>query len=176
LPKAEPTEISPTVAKVSPPKVSIPKESGKPKATLNLGNILKPPVKEQSEEKPKTQLPDRAFTPEELAATWQQFSETKKNQVAEYHLLSRGYELNGSTLHVTLANPVEEPLLLGLKTELVGFLRERLGNNTIQVSSHIKQVESQKFAYTNKEKFDAMAQQNPMLLRLKDRFGLDPDF
>jgi hypothetical protein len=31
-------------------------------------------------------------------------------------------------------------------------------------------------AYTNKEKFEAMAEKNPVLLQLKEKFGLDPDF
>jgi DNA polymerase III subunit gamma/tau len=107
---------------------------------------------------------------------WHQFAETRKNQVAEYHLLSRGYELKQSKLIIELANPVEEPLLAGFKTDLTSFLREAVGNNTIHVVGHHKEITTQKMAYTNKEKFEAMAEKNPVLLQLREKFGLDPDF
>ena len=29
---------------------------------------------------------------------------------------------------------------------------------------------------TNKEKFDALAEKNPLLKKLQEKFGLDPDF
>lgn len=158
------------------PKATKQKEVGKPKTTLNLGNILKPTVAAPTVEKAKEEIANRAFTNEELQTAWQQFAETRKNQVAEYHLLSRGFERDGNTLVIHLANPVEEPLMLGLKTDLTAFIREKVGNSTLQITSRLQEILTQKVAYTNKEKFEAMAQQNPMLLQLKDKFGLDADF
>lgn len=96
--------------------------------------------------------------------------------MAEYHLLNRGYEKNGNTLVIHLANPIEEPLMLGFKTDLTVFLREKLSNSSLQVVARLQETTTQKIAYTNKEKFDAMVHQNPLLLQLKDRFGLDTDF
>jgi DNA polymerase-3 subunit gamma/tau len=96
--------------------------------------------------------------------------------VAEFHLLSREVDLNGSIVTVALANTVEEPLLQSMMTDLVTYLRNRLSNPTIKVESVMKEVDVKKLAYTNKEKFDLLAEKNPMLKELKDRFGLDPDF
>jgi len=38
------------------------------------------------------------------------------------------------------------------------------------------EMAANKMIYTNKEKFEAMTQKNPLLLELRDKFGLDPDF
>jgi DNA polymerase-3 subunit gamma/tau len=154
-----------------------PKENSKTKTTLNLGNIFKTnPIKETSEEKPKETALNRSFTNDELLEAWRLFTETRKNQVAEFHLLSRGYELKQNKLIIELANPVEEPLLAGFRTDLTTFLREKVGNNTITVVGQLREIIIQKMAYTNKEKFEAMAEKNPVLLQLKEKFGLDPDF
>jgi DNA polymerase-3 subunit gamma/tau len=96
--------------------------------------------------------------------------------VAEYHLLNRDFEFNGNQITIHLTNPIEEPLLLSIKTALVEFLRSKLNNNSIQVTSVLQEFQSNKIAYTNKDKFDYLAEKNPILLQLKERFGLDPDF
>lgn len=63
-----------------------------------------------------------------------------------------------------------------IRTPLTEFLRLRLGNDSINVISQVKEVQSKKIAYTNKEKFDHLAEKNPILLELKERLGLDPDY
>jgi len=84
--------------------------------------------------------------------------------------------LNGSIVTVALANTVEEPLLQSMMTDLVTYLRNRLSNPTIKVESVMKEMDVKKMAYTNKEKFDLLAEKNPMLKELRERLGLDPDF
>jgi DNA polymerase-3 subunit gamma/tau len=96
--------------------------------------------------------------------------------VAEFHLLSREIDLNGSIVTVALANTVEEPLLQSMMADLVTYLRNRLSNPTIKIESVMKESDKKKIAYTNKEKFDLLAEKNPLLKELKERLGLDPDF
>jgi len=150
----------------------------KPKTTLNLGNIFK----SVAEKEPKTDDKPRGLTNNDpiedapLREFWQRFADSKKNQVAEYHLLNRGFVRDGNTLIIHLNNAIEEPLLQSIKVELVSYLREKLKSNNLQLTSHLKEVTSARVAYTNKEKFEAMAEKNPMLIQLKDKFGLDPDF
>ena len=40
----------------------------------------------------------------------------------------------------------------------------------------MEERQSKKVAYTNKEKFDHLAEKNPVLNQLKEKFGLDADF
>lgn len=44
------------------------------------------------------------------------------------------------------------------------------------MTSQIREIQAQKIAYTNKEKFDKLAEQNPLLKELKQRLDLDTDF
>jgi DNA polymerase-3 subunit gamma/tau len=78
------------------------------------------------------------------------------------------------TIH--LNNAIEEPLLQSIKIDLITYLRERLKNNNLQLTAQLKEVTSTRMAYTNKEKFEAMMEKNPLLAQLKEKFGLDPDF
>lgn len=130
--------------------------------------------KTEPQKEPTTE--NRDFTPEQLKAVWQQFAETKKAYVAEYHLLSQPYELNGTTITLFLHNPVEETLLQNLRSDLVAFLRTQLGNQAIQVMGEMRTIEETGILYTNREKFEHLAKKNPLLKELKDRLGLETDF
>jgi DNA polymerase-3 subunit gamma/tau len=75
-----------------------------------------------------------------------------------------------------LANLVEEPLLQGIRTQLTAYLRDKLNNSNINVIGVMQAFETKRVAYTNKEKFDFLAEKNPILLELKERLGLDTDY
>ncbi len=155
-------------------------ENGRPKTTLNLGNILKPNQKKEeakTEEKINAVVSqDQPVNEQQLKAAWAEYAEERKSQVAEYHLLNRNFDFNNNQITIHLTNPIEEPLLLSVKANLVEFLRKRLNNQSIQVNGLMEIRESKKVAYTNKEKFDHLAEKNPILNQLKERFGLDADF
>jgi DNA polymerase-3 subunit gamma/tau len=91
-------------------------------------------------------------------------------------LLNREFKFHNNQITIHLTNPIEEPLLSSIKTNLVEFLRHKLNNNSIQVIGVLQEVQSKKVAYTNKDKFEHLAEKNPLLNELQDRFGLDPDF
>lgn len=113
---------------------------------------------------------------EQVKKVWKDFAELRKNQIAEYNLLARDFELQGSQVILPLNNPVEEPLLQGVRTSLITYLRDKLSNSSVTVTGVLKEVESKKMIYTNKDKFEHMVQKNPALKELKERFGLDPEF
>ena len=155
-------------------------ENGRPKTTLNLGNILKPNQKKEeakTEEKINAVVSqDQPVNEQQLKAVWAEYAEERKSQVAEYHLLNRNFDFNNNQITIHLTNPIEEPLLLSVKANLVEFLRKRLNNQSIQVNGLMEIRESKKVAYTNKEKWEYLAEKNPLLNDLKNKFGLDPDF
>lgn len=119
---------------------------------------------------------DKQVSIDELKMAWDEFTEQRKSQVGEYHLLKQDFDFQNNMVTIHLSNPVEEPLLQVIRTPLIEFLRERLGNNRINVTSQIREVQIQKIAYTNKEKFDKLAENNPILNELKKRLDLDTDF
>lgn len=91
-------------------------------------------------------------------------------------MLSQPYQLRDNTIIVDLLSPVHETMLNGIKGEIAAFLREKLRNNTIQITGQLYTGEEKKIIYTNREKFDYLVEKNPMLKELKDRLGLDTDF
>ncbi len=150
------------------------------KTTISLSGILKPsaPVETVVTEskEPSSTENDRPVSLIELQKAWKDYSDTRKEQVAEYHLLQQPFDLKENQIVIQLTNPVEEPLLQAMKSSLVEHLRDVLKNKSIQVSGVMKEFDVKRLAYTNKEKFDQMVAKNPTLAELKTRFGLDPDF
>jgi hypothetical protein len=118
----------------------------------------------------------KPLTEEQLREAWTDYAALRRGQVAEFHLLSRQVDVTGSVVTVALANTVEEPLLQSMMTDLVSYLRNKLGDPSIKVESVMKESDLKKIAYTNKEKFDLLAEKNPLLKDLKERLGLDTDF
>jgi len=111
-----------------------------------------------------------------LRSVWNEFTEQRKNQLGEYHLLKQDYAFQNNVISLYITNPVEEPILLSIKSELLSYLREKLSNGLLQVEGIMQTHQTKKIAYTNKEKFDHLAEKNPVLLELKEKMGLDPDF
>lgn len=147
---------------------------------MNLGSILKGQPKEETkkEEKngthPKTDAP---VNENQLRQIWSAYAELKKDQMAEYHLLNQPFVLKENIITLTLTNPIEEPILNSVKQDLLSYLRDKLGNNSLQVEGHMQeQQQGKRIAYTNKEKFEHLVEKNPLLKELKEKLGLDPDF
>lgn len=148
----------------------------KAKINIKIGNLLKVEKKDTTADTQVKAEVDQPFTPEQLKAVWDQFAESRKKFQAEYHLLSQGYQLNGTQITLHLHNAVQELMLNNMRMELSALLREKLKNNSITLVGTIVEQEERKVIYTAREKFDYLVQRNPMLKELKDRLGLDTDF
>ncbi|MBX2946293.1 MAG: hypothetical protein KF725_10710 [Cyclobacteriaceae bacterium] len=130
----------------------------------------------QEETKAATPLAHDDYNEAQLRNTWHAYAESRKMYKAEYQLLTQEIEIRESTVVLHLHNPVQETLLNDIKSDLMQFVRERLNNFTIQITGELKSSDSKKVIYTNREKFEHLAEKNPNLILLRDRLGLDPDF
>lgn len=91
-------------------------------------------------------------------------------------MLSQTFELREKEIIITLLSPVHETMLNNIKVELTTYLREQLKNSAIQVTGQLTSSDDKKVIYTNRDKFEYLADKNPILKELKDRLGLDTDF
>jgi hypothetical protein len=159
-----------------PPKVPPPQE-GRQKATLNLSNIGK--VAKTAEEVPavKTEqrAPDKPIDTIVLRNAWEEFMVLRRGQQAELEVLKREYVLTGTVITVSFISDVEEMLVKNMKTSLITFLRDRTGNSSLMVEGKIAEIKSEKKIHGAKDSFNHLAEKNPVLKELKDRFGLDLD-
>jgi hypothetical protein len=146
--------------------------------TVNVSNLLKPD--QRTEEKQASAIAAKIlsepFTEQQLREVWNEFADQRKKLQAEYQMLSQPYSRVDNQIIVTLLSPVHETMLNNIKSELTAFLREKLKNHLIQVSGDFTAADDKKMMYTNREKFDYLADKNPALKELKDRLGLDTDF
>lgn len=173
--KAQPVNI-PEVKHQAPTPVAEPRVKTASK-TLNINNLLK--TEQRTEEKPTSsaeKVLTETFSTEQLQAAWNEFALQRKKFQAEYQMLSQPFLVRDKLVVVNLLSPVHETMLNSMKSELTAFLREKLKNTSIQVTGELTSTDDKKVIYTNREKFDYLADKNPILKELKDRLGLDTDF
>jgi DNA polymerase-3 subunit gamma/tau len=173
--------VEETPPSLPPPAVAPPQTPARPSKTLKL-----PKLNTLLEHETKTQVTETAvlpsaepaqdFTSDMLRQAWLDFAGSRKKYVAEFQLLNQEVSLRGHEVVLHLHNSFQETLLNTLKLDLGSFLRERLNNSRIVVTGELQFTEEKKIIYTNREKFEHLAQKNPALKELKDRLGLDTDF
>jgi DNA polymerase-3 subunit gamma/tau len=161
------------------PTVKIPPaQEGRQRATFNLANIGK--VQKTAEEtpvsKPQERAPDKPIDEDILKRAWNDFIELKRPTNPDLAMMmNRTYSIEGNFIRLSL-NSVEEMMFQPVKTPLITFLRDRTGNSSLLIEVVVEEqaVETVKL-HNAKDKFNYMAEKNPVLKELKDRFGLDPD-
>ncbi len=142
--------------------------------------VAKPlPGPEQSEENQALYETAAPFSTDDLILCWDEFAETLKAD--SHHLYStlkssRPVLKAGWTIEFTLSNKVLEEELNLKKTEMMEFLRSRLNNYKIQVQTRITENMVNTKPYTDKEKFELMAEKNPELRYLKDELDLEIEY
>lgn len=131
-------------------------------------------VQKQEDHQPSTeQFGDGSFTKEEASNALRAFAD-QRDSTTEKMIFQSDFELRDHfTIHFKLLNKLKEDVLNELKQEMLDFVRKRLQNSSIQVSSEVTAEETKAKPRTEQEKFEAMAKKNPALKDLKERLGLD---
>lgn len=90
--------------------------------------------------------------------------------------MGQDYELRDKTVVIKITNDVLRNVFNELKAELLIHIRRSLENNEIKIELEAIENDDSKMIYTNKEKFNYLAEKHPDLLYMKDKLGLDTDF
>lgn len=72
-----------------------------------------------------------------------------------------------------LPNKLMEDQFGVIRSKLLNYLREKLNNYGISVTTEVLHEEVKKYVYTPQEKFQKLVESNPDVLLLKNKFGLD---
>lgn len=117
------------------------------------------------------------FTLEELIAAWEKYSIlVKDNQPRMFNTLSTQMPVlkENFQIELLLNNQLQEEEVNRIKPSLLDFLHNELKNKKIVIITRLAQPdELNKKYYTNKEKFDHLAQKNPGLISFKQQLGLE---
>ena len=122
-----------------------------------------------------------AFTFEELHFVWTQIAQGFKqgNFINKYVMMNREISLIDTIIHIKVEGEVQiQQFNDSLKLELLTTLREKLKNDSIDISLDLiaGEVSDKKMIYTQSDKYDFLSQKHPILVEMKQRMGLDHEF
>jgi DNA polymerase-3 subunit gamma/tau len=171
----------------STPAITPPPISSKLRSTKTIGSVVTTPstavqpqkvtLKEEGNEILPTQVEQLSF--ETLTIAWNEFAAKRQELYdisAEAVVLSRDFELVGTTIRIAVDNDMLEETLTAMKGELVRFLRARFNEPNLSIESRVAPAEVKRQPYTAQEKFNFLAEKNPILVELQQALGLDTDF
>jgi DNA polymerase III subunit gamma/tau len=146
----------------------------------HLANINKPANEAKVEQTPETSGQENSFSYDEFTKAWNAYAEKVKGD-GKFNLYttlsSRKPELKpGYEIVLAIDNDIQKEELRIEQTDLLYFLKNKLQNNKLTFKAEMIEVEKERKLYTSQDKFRRMAEINPQILNLKNKFGLDLEF
>lgn len=122
-----------------------------------------------------------AFTIEQVQLAWTQIAQGYKESqfINKFVMMDRKISLIDSVIHIKVEGEVQiQQFNDSLKLELITQLREKLKNESIDVSLDLLagEVSDKKLLYTQSDKYEFLSQKHPILVEMKQRMGLDYEF
>jgi len=151
-------------------------------SSLSISELTKAGEKseEELEKEAYTSAAREKFSQEEFMACWERLAEKVKASEVEgssmvFAAMSTRAPLlkEDYSVHLKVDNKSQLEEVSAKRTDLHEFLRKELSNGAIEIHLSIQKDKRQKKAYTDEEKFQKMAEENPHLLTMKKELGLD---
>lgn len=145
--------------------------------TFNLKKALEQVEEEIEVTEDLSKKPKDDFDFEKLQHHWTEFLSLlqSENKIPAFNALQSGkLELKSNfkiRLDFSSASLVNEFDLQ--KERLMGFLREKLNNYSLEFETNIIHNHTENYIKSKAELFQEMAEENPLLLKMKEEFGLD---
>ncbi len=140
---------------------------------------------QQKEKKPEQETnkdkPHESFSLDQLKMTWRKFAFKMRDEGQDtlFTALTGRDPILGEDNLVThyVDNDVQLRFLQTNETKLMGYLRKELKNWSISLKIEEGSADNgEKKLYSGKDKFEDMADRNPHLKTLRQKFKLDIDF
>ena len=165
----QPQPVQPQPVQPQPQPVQRIKRGG----TLSINDAG---TKKKEDEKP-AEVKNNPFTQEMLVEAWTKFAETNKNVspnfvagIGKYQpTLKENNEIHYEVDNVLVVNDINN---MG---KLRDHLAKALDNNQFKLVHHIVEKPKDDIAYTDRSRFEKMAEMNPNVLTLKKGLGLNID-
>ena len=134
---------------------------------------------QQAEQKAevKEETWDTPFTQEQLTASWAEFVNRYKSVSASFAAAIGKYTpklIGSSEIHFSVDNMLFEHNTEGISA-LKHHLKNTLHNNQFQLKPEMMERPAEIEAYTDKDKFDKMAEERPYLRTLQAELKLEGD-
>jgi len=119
------------------------------------------------------------FSQELLNLHWDEYAENLKLDFPHLYSMFKKHRpllMEEFRIDFSIDNKLLEEELNEKKGELLGYLRKALNNYKITLQTRISEVDKNFKPYTDKEKFEQMAEKNPALRKLKEELDLEIEF
>jgi DNA polymerase-3 subunit gamma/tau len=124
-------------------------------------------------------LNSKSLKVEDVEEAWKEFAEKiaqGQPNLMSTLLSSKPYLGDGFEVKFEVKNSLQEKEIDLVKGEMALFLRERLNNRFIRIKIEINLDVENVRPYRPEEIFKHMAEKNPAIIKLRQRFGLEPDY
>ena len=147
------------------------------KRTFNLKNVFEQVEEEKEVTEDLSKKPKDDFDFEKLQTHWTEFLSLlqSENKIPAFNALQSGELALKPNFKISLdfssASLVNEFDLQ--KERLMVFLREKLNNYSLEFETNIIHNHTENYIKSKSQLFKEMAEENPLLLKMKEEFGLD---
>ena len=186
------SDSEPTVKNNNEPSEEKPAEKEKKESVIELKEVNSVPssktisilgsLKDEQEIEDKIEISKNLdhFSNDDLQARWKEMNSNFSNKGKTNLVLA----LNSNkpvlkenyVVEVTLSNTSQVELLNEEKLNILGYLREKMNNDSIDIITNVVQSDKNDTPYTNSDKYKKMYEQNKNLAILGQKLGLDPDY
>ena len=111
-----------------------------------------------------------------MLAAWKEYVSRlrkKGEKIMASNLETDEPKLKGTTIHLEFPNETMRVELERAQHNLLEFLKRKLHNYDIDLSITVNEQAERKYAYTTREKYEKLKEQNPDLEILRKTFDLD---
>ena len=186
------SDSEPTIKKNNEPSEEKQTEKEKKESVIELEEVNPIPssktisilgsLKDEQEIEDKIEISKNLdyFSNDDLQARWKEMNSNFSNKGKTNLVLA----LNSNkpvlkenyVVEVTLSNTSQVELLNEEKLNILGYLREKMNNDSIDIITNVIQSDKNDTPYTNSDKYKKMYEQNKNLAILGQKLGLDPDY
>ena len=176
-------ESNSEVADITPksiPRISL--SSKKKSKTISITAAFKQmnEKKDVEEEIDISKLRNTDFSAAKMLETWKEVIAFVKLKGKSNLGITLGVFLpelkDNHVIELPLSNHSQVEMLIEEKYMILEFLRNKLENDYIEITTKVIKGGKSNIPYTNKDKFAKMMEQNPHLETLRMKLGLDPDY
>ena len=121
---------------------------------------------------------DYMFNENDVRYYWMDFANNlpvEENATAGRMKNMRPQLINDTTFEVVVENELVEKKMQAMAARIADYMRVQLRNSKISMVTRVMQENEKKRAYGRVEQFQMMSQKNPVLLKMKEAFGLELD-
>ena len=142
-------------------------------ATTNSGQQ----VMDNNQQTATSTAKDMPFDGNSLTVAWRKFaSNLPQEDIAMSHQMDNMEPMlqeDGKTFLVIVDNPSVQHELVKMQARIEAYLHEKLQNNTVKMTTRLREVTDKHRAYSRKEVLSMMLEQSEALRKLKEEFELE---